>query len=128
MTNSRDEQQQQAGRTTCCNAESYRVVPDGLEYCVTCKAVAVFPTTTVQPQRKPRPRVRVEVSTVDFEFAHGRTPRGRGTWAFTFDQRHYRDVLSAEVFWSTPGTYSEAKRQAVAEAQRRGARVVYVQS
>jgi hypothetical protein len=61
----------------------------------------------------------VVVSTTHYVFAHGREPRGRGAWAFTFD--YHRD----ELFWHR-GTYTEAKRAAVAEARRRNASRVEV--
>ena len=67
----------------------------------------------------------MNVSTATFEFAHGRKPRGTGSWAFYFDGDDSLDAM----FWASPyGTYSAAKRQAVAEAKRRGASSVAVAS
>lgn len=57
-----------------------------------------------------------DVNSDRFEQAHGRKPRGRGGWAFFFDGA--RDI--DEAFWAQ-GTYAEARRQAVAEGNRRGA-------
>jgi hypothetical protein len=59
--------------------------------------------------------------------AHGRSPRGRGSWAFFFDTDNNAPIEQA---WFTPGclTYSEAKKLARAEAKRRGATFVTVGS
>jgi hypothetical protein len=63
------------------------------------------------------------VSTAAFEFAHGKKPRGTGTWAFFFDGA--RDVRDA--FWFT-GTFAEAKAKAVAFAHEHGHTTVSVGS
>lgn len=57
----------------------------------------------------------VEISTRDYEFTYGHAPRGRGYWAFFF-----ADDLRTP--WFAPGSllYSQACKQARAEAQRRG--------
>ena len=59
---------------------------------------------------------KVEFNTREYEFSHGRTPRGRGSWAFFFD----RSMPVDQAFW-TPGstTYAEAKKMARDEARRR---------
>jgi hypothetical protein len=62
----------------------------------------------------------VEVRTTDYEFAHGKKPRGYGCWAFFFD-------AVTEPFWHT-GKYAEAKKMAVAYAVTKGYRVVRVGS
>jgi hypothetical protein len=59
----------------------------------------------------------VEVSTVDFEFAHGRKPRGHGMWGFYFGFSR-RNVVQEPVFFTA--SYAAAKRQAVAAAAARG--------
>lgn len=61
------------------------------------------------------------VNTNEYLMAHGRDPKGRGHWAFIFDRKH------AEP-WFAFGemTYGEAKKLALAEAKRRGARFVEV--
>jgi hypothetical protein len=53
-------------------------------------------------------RSQVEFSTFEFEFAHGRLPRGRGSWGFALD----RDFSIEDVMW-VPGvlTYAEACRE-----------------
>lgn len=44
----------------------------------------------------------IEVNTREYQFSHGRLPRGRGYWAFRFDG-------DPEAFWSKPDqTYREA--------------------
>jgi hypothetical protein len=48
----------------------------------------------------------IEVNTRDYQFAHGKSPRGRGYWAFRFDN-------DPEAYWSKPDQlYSEALREA----------------
>lgn len=66
--------------------------------------------------------MNVEVNTREYEFAHGRRPSGRGGWAFAF-RRNETDM--GKLFWVS-GLYSEAKKQAVQEAKRRGALEVVV--
>lgn len=66
----------------------------------------------------------VRFDTTEFQAAHGRTPRGRGRWGFSFgcdvnDPNHW-------VFFD--GTFTEARRQARALAQSRGTEVVTVLS
>ncbi len=54
---------------------------------------------------------RIEISTSEFQFAHGRKPRGRGHWAF------YLPDDPEPVFFN--GTYTEACRLAKALAAAR---------
>jgi len=61
---------------------------------------------------------RFAFDTTDYEFTHGRKPRGRGGWAFSFER--HPDVLSDAVVWTPSMTYVEAKRWFAAEAARRG--------
>jgi hypothetical protein len=63
----------------------------------------------VEGTRRPE---MVEVSTTQYEFAHGRRPRGRGDWAFFFDG-------SSEPFWVCDVSYSEARQHAVRVARDR---------
>lgn len=60
---------------------------------------------------------RVEVSTKAFEFAHGRSPRGRGGWLFDFAHSATNEDVEAKNF---NGTFQEAKRDAVAFAAAHG--------
>lgn len=46
---------------------------------------------------------QVRVSTRNYEWAHGRKPRGYGFWCFTID--------GTDFFWT--GTYTETKKLAV---------------
>lgn len=50
----------------------------------------------------------IQVSTSEYEFSHGKKPRGYGQWAFFFDN-------DKEPFWAT-GKYGDAKKMAVAYA------------
>lgn len=68
-------------------------------------------------------RSTVHVSTASYQASHGREPRGTGSWAFFFDGSS--DV--ADAYWAD-GSYSAARRAAVAEAARRGAGRVEVGS
>jgi hypothetical protein len=66
--------------------------------------------------------MKTKFDTTSFENSHGRKPRGRGNWGFSFgcdsdDPRHW-------VFFS--GSFTEAKRQAKALADSRGTDVVVV--
>jgi hypothetical protein len=58
-------------------------------------------------------------------FAHGRKPRGYGSWAFVFGKKDYDNV--DEVSWApAPSTFSAAKKWAYAEAIKRGVDLVGV--
>lgn len=50
--------------------------------------------------------MKVRVSTSQFEFAHGKKPRGLGAWAFSING-------SAEPFFVHGKKYSEALREVV---------------
>jgi hypothetical protein len=54
----------------------------------------------------------VEFSTTEFEFAHGKKPRGTGQWAFFFDG-------DSEPMWFT-GSFANAKKSAMAWAVTKG--------
>ena len=59
------------------------------------------------------------VRTEKYEWAHGKKPRGTGTWAFG-----NRDE---SVVWFEYGSFTEAKRKAVANADKKlGAQALYV--
>lgn len=68
-----------------------------------------------------------------FERAHGRFPRGRGSWAFAFDLDG-RGASSVRVddpcVWWAPGSlsFAEARRAAREEGLRRGASSAAVMS
>ncbi len=66
---------------------------------------------------KPAPATRhVSVSTKNFEFAHGRKPRGRGCWIFDLLDDQGNTVASV----THTGTYGDAKKVAVARAKFAG--------
>lgn len=64
----------------------------------------------------------VEFNTREYEFSHGRAPRGRGSWAFAFT----RNAPVSEVIWAPSGTYAEAKKFAREKAKAAGVREVFV--
>lgn len=71
---------------------------------------------------------RYEFDTREFEISHGRPPRGRGSWAFSF-RRRYQDVTT-EVVFAPPSTYAEARRWITDQARRCAVpdgTVIYVQ-
>lgn len=53
----------------------------------------------------------VEFTTRQFEAAHGKQPKGCGSWAFCPQQNANRDNYLDFTFWHN-GTYSEAKSAA----------------
>ena len=64
----------------------------------------------------------ISLSTTAYQFAHGRTPRGRGSWAFEF---------CTAAGWGEPvffpvGTYVEARGAALRHAASVGALSVRV--
>lgn len=65
----------------------------------------------------------MQVETREFEFSHGKKPRGRGHWAFFFDGQRNVD----KAFWAQ-GTFAEASKAAKEEAKKRGAHSVAVGS
>jgi hypothetical protein len=79
----------------------------------------LHPTQLLTEDRKMR------CFTERYEFAHGRRPRGRGNWAFTFEGGH----AHGEIFRATSGlTFSEARREAERKARRHEARGIHVES
>ena len=70
-----------------------------------------------------RDRQFIEVLTGEYQFVHGRKPRGTGQWGFNFDQND--DIR--RVFWYN-GPFAEAKRAAIKQARQLGHTVVRVAS
>lgn len=66
----------------------------------------------------------VEIETYQFVMAHGKEPRGRGSWAFFPDQKN-QPLESA--MWHT-GLYSEACKAAKIEAAAKGITTLYLGS
>ena len=52
----------------------------------------------------------MEFLTTDYEFAHGRKPKGRGGWYFSTERTPNFD--DPNTFFSANGTYGEAKKAA----------------
>jgi len=52
-----------------------------------------------------------ELSTHEYEMAHGKLPRGRGSWAFCPLERYNDTNYLDHVMWFN-GTYAEAKKLA----------------
>lgn len=75
--------------------------------------------TTPEP-RMATTAASVQVSTTEFQAAHGRAPRGSGTWAFFF-------AGEVEARWFR-GTFTEAKSQATRAAAAAHVRSVSVGS
>jgi len=68
--------------------------------------------------------MKVEVNTRQYEFSHGRKPRGADRWFFWMGS-DTRDILKARWF---DGKYSEAKKKAQAMARELGYETVTVGS
>ena len=67
------------------------------------------------------------VDTTQFEFSHGRKPRGRGLWMFELQSGHRDNGPREQWTPCRPAlTYTEAKRVAVRTARKRGAHTVAV--
>ena len=67
---------------------------------------------------------KVQFSTTLYQCAHGKAPRGFGSWAFSLGQDYdLADELAGDgqprVLWFT-GTYTAARKQAAAAARGRG--------
>ena len=56
---------------------------------------------------------KVTFNSTQWTFAHGRTPRGTGCWAFMFDN-------TGSEFFTSSMSFTEAKRVVREEARRRG--------
>jgi len=54
----------------------------------------------------------IYTNTRQYELAHGRTPRGVGSWAF--------EILPGEVMWAHRSRYREARQVALHKAQQLG--------
>lgn len=68
----------------------------------------------------------VEVFTGDYEFSHGHAPKGRGGWLFCkVDPRRHNDYLD-HLLPNFNGTYTEAKKAAVAYCKQHRIRMIFV--
>ena len=71
--------------------------------------------------------MNVHVNTAQFQFAHGRAPRGFGTWLFA--PKRDTDALDPAIIRTPhPMNYADAKRYAVSVAKQRGYSDIYVMS
>lgn len=61
--------------------------------------------------------MKVEFSTDEYERTHGKTPRGRGGWAFCPKSKYNRSDYLDFIFWAPSGTFAEAKKAAKAHYQ-----------
>ena len=68
--------------------------------------------------------MKINVSTRQFEIAHGRKPRGTGNWAFNLLDDQGRTVATV---WHN-GTFTDAKKEAVARARFAGSQDIEVGS
>ena len=68
-------------------------------------------------------RQKIEINTWEYEFSHGKKPRGFGSWAFGLG---HKNPHIDDIFW-TPGAmlYSEAVKLAKKEAAQLGVKVIY---
>lgn len=62
-----------------------------------------------------------EFITTEFQFSHGHTPRGRGSWAFIPADSYHpaKDYLDLAI-WSPSMTYTEAKKWYMDATRDRG--------
>jgi len=67
--------------------------------------------------------MKIEVKTGEYEFSHGKKPRGKGSWAFYMGKK--TDTFDAHFFY---GTYAEAVKQAKAKARELGVETITVGS
>lgn len=63
------------------------------------------------------------IDTADYTLSHGRTPKGKGAWAFFIG---CRNDISKLFFAPRSMTYAEARKLAVQEALRKGVDYVSV--
>lgn len=67
----------------------------------------------------PERNIKPEVQTHQYEFAHGKKPRGRGSWMFWIRPYNRAPDARSELFAGfTPGekTYSAARDEAICRA------------
>ena len=65
----------------------------------------------------------IEVNTTQYEFSHGKKPRGRGWWAFDIIRYHAGGAKTRQRVMRA-GKYGEAKRYAVTLARGSAATIV----
>lgn len=62
--------------------------------------------------------MKPELATYRFEFAYGKSPKGTGNWLFEDD--------NFNIIFSAYGTFGQAKKEALAEAKRKGIAKIHV--
>lgn len=67
---------------------------------------------------------KMQVWIFEYEASHAKQPRGRGTWAFAIGWGRKRWL--GDLFWFT-GSYSDARKAAIAHARANSCHVVSVQ-
>lgn len=64
----------------------------------------------------------IEIITTQYEFSHGRKPRGRGFWAFA----PVRNPEAGNIIWTGQMTYADAKKHVATIARERGITTLHV--
>lgn len=60
----------------------------------------------------------IQVNTTQYQFSHGKAPRGRGTWCFELDAPGHGN--RSELYMVSCELYSNALREAKAYAKEQG--------
>ena len=60
--------------------------------------------------------MKTAISTSNYEFAHGKKPRGEGLWAFKFIYGYLGQAVASEEFTPKSMSYSAAKKWAQGRA------------
>jgi hypothetical protein len=109
-----------AGKPCVICEESTALVP---AICESCRQASLLGAYILDKRRAVRALspLPVEVNTIDFEFAHGKKPRGRGSWAFSFEGRN-----SAPVWIPGSMLYTDARKAAVVLARALRVSVIHV--
>lgn len=63
--------------------------------------------------------MRVQHTDVEYRASHGKAPRGRGVWAFSFDAMTAAGSVTvvSECWFAPSGTLAEARKAAAAKAK-----------
>lgn len=70
-------------------------------------------------------RLMVEVDTSEYVKAHGKEPRGLGTWAFSKVSPSRADYTLDHLIWRS-GLYSTCRTSAILEAKKENIERLYV--
>ena len=70
--------------------------------------------------------MKTRIETNGYQFAHGKSPRGHGSWAFA--PRFNTDALSPDILWVHQSSYADAKRAAQAHFAAKGISTAHVLS